>query len=61
MVRVRSESPWTSEEDALLIARWEAGRGFRELARLHGREADNIRRRVDELFPNRSQVHPLNS
>lgn len=51
MVKARSESPWTSEEDELLKTRWEAGRGLRELARLHGRETDNIRKRVGELFP----------
>lgn len=48
-VRIRSDAPWTTDEDELLRLRLESGRNWREIARLHGREPESIRQRARQL------------
>ncbi len=41
--------PWSEEEDAVLVERFEGGMGFAELAKEHGRTDGAIRSRLTKL------------
>lgn len=45
----KAGQPWSEEEDAELVGRFEDGAGFAELAREHGRTAGAVRSRLTKL------------
>ncbi len=45
----KAGNPWSEEEDAELVATYEGGAGFAELAKLHGRTGGAIRSRLTKL------------
>jgi DNA invertase Pin-like site-specific DNA recombinase len=45
----KAGNPWSEEEDAVLVERFEGGMGFAELGREHGRTDGAIRSRLTKL------------
>lgn len=45
----KAGNPWSEEEDHVLVARFEEGTSFRELAKEHGRTAGAVKSRLTKL------------